>query len=666
LKAVQWPCFPCGLSDLVILRGGHITPTVLETASALTFTVNSAADTDDGACNAQCTLREAIKAANANPGADTIQFNLGAGNPTINIGASGLGGLPNITDTMTILGNTGGATRVELNGSASNADGLRIYASNCTVRNMIVNRFAGIGISTDSDSNNNIIAGNLVGVDSSGTIDLGNSREGISISNGSNNNMIGGTIAGDGNIISGNDDDGISIAEAYGNLYSTGNQVFKNFVGTNAAGTAAIGNSGSGVYLGFASSGSTLNSTPGGVFRVDFFSNPTCDAPAPNDYGEGKTLLGAKSVQADGNGNAAISATFATAVPVGQFITATATTGDNNTSEFSRCVMVTASPGTLQFSAATYSVNENGVNATITVTRTVGSYGAVSVQYATSNGTAAAGADYTATSGTLSFANGETSKTFNVSLLDDALDEANETVNISLSNPTGGATLTSPSTAVLTINDNDPSPSLKIAPASVVEGNTGTVNAVFSVTLSAASGQTVSVNYATANGTATAGSDYAAATGALSFSPGQTTKTINVVVNGDVTDRVNETFFVNLSNPTNATIAVGQALGIIIDDDATSGDFDGDRKTDVAIYKPASGKWNIIRSSDGALVTQQFGINGDTPQPGDYDRDGKNDFAVWRSTAGVWYILKSSDGSNTSQPLGASGDVPVSAPYIIE
>src|SRR6185369_13630551 len=112
--------------------------------------------------------------------------------------------------------------------------------------------------------------------------------------------------------------------------------------------------------------------------------------------------------------------------------------------------------GSLQLSAATYSVAENGVNATITITRTGGSSGAVGATIATSNGTATAGSDYTAVNQTVSFANGDAAnKTVNISILDDAIFEGNETVNITLSSPTGGATLGTPSTAVLTITDNE-------------------------------------------------------------------------------------------------------------------------------------------------------------------------------------------------------------------
>ena len=112
--------------------------------------------------------------------------------------------------------------------------------------------------------------------------------------------------------------------------------------------------------------------------------------------------------------------------------------------------------GTLQFSSAAYSVNENGGSVTITVTRAGGSSGAVGVSYATANGTAAAGSDYTATSGTLSWANEDSSdKTFSVPIRDDSVYEGNATVNLTLSNPTSGAALGSPSTAVLTIFEND-------------------------------------------------------------------------------------------------------------------------------------------------------------------------------------------------------------------
>jgi hypothetical protein len=225
------------------------------------------------------------------------------------------------------------------------------------------------------------------------------------------------------------------------------------------------------------------------------------------------------------------------------------------------------SPGQLQFNSPTYSVNENGGSVTITVTRMAGNDGPVSVDYATSDETATAGQDYKTSSGTLNFANGQTSMTFAVPVLDDMLDEADETVALTLSNPTGGAILGMTSAATLTIIDNDPPPALSINDVAVAEGNSGPTNTVFTVTLSVASGRTVTVQYATADRTATAGSDYVATSGTLTFDPGQTSKTITVLVNGDTNFEPDETFTVHLSNASNATIAVADGKGTIVNDD---------------------------------------------------------------------------------------------------
>ncbi len=115
--------------------------------------------------------------------------------------------------------------------------------------------------------------------------------------------------------------------------------------------------------------------------------------------------------------------------------------------------------GTLQFSTDAYTVNEDGGTVTITVTRAGGSEDAVSVDYATSDGTATAGEDYTAASGTLEWADGDGDpKTFAVAIIDDTLVKGDKTVNLTLSSPTGGAGLGTPNTAVLTIVDNDVGP----------------------------------------------------------------------------------------------------------------------------------------------------------------------------------------------------------------
>ena len=161
------------------------------------------------------------------------------------------------------------------------------------------------------------------------------------------------------------------------------------------------------------------------------------------------------------------------------------------------------------------------------------------------------------------------SRTITVPVAGDLLDEANETFTVNLTNPQPPATADiTTATGTGTITDNDPTPSLVINDVSLTEGNSGTVNADFAVTLSAPSGRTVTVNYATANSTAVQPGDYTTTSGTLTFTPGQVLKTISVPVVGDPNDETNETYFVNLSGATNATIADTQGLGTIVNDDS--------------------------------------------------------------------------------------------------
>ena len=189
----------------------------------------------------------------------------------------------------------------------------------------------------------------------------------------------------------------------------------------------------------------------------------------------------------------------------------------------------------------------------------------MTVHYATANASATAPGDYAAATGTLTFAAGETTKTVTVAVNGDLLDEIDETFTLNLSSAVS-ATIADPQ-GVGTITDDDGTPSLSVNDVTVTEGNGSSVNAVFTVSLSAASGQPVSVDYATADGTATAGADYVAASGNLVFNPGQTSRTITVSVTGDALDEIDETSRSALAGAVNATIADDLGLGTITDND---------------------------------------------------------------------------------------------------
>ncbi len=178
---------------------------------------------------------------------------------------------------------------------------------------------------------------------------------------------------------------------------------------------------------------------------------------------------------------------------------------------------------------------------------------------------ATAGVDYTSTNGTISFAAGQTQRQITVQVIGDTASEPDETFNVTLSNIVGATASTT--TAPGTILNNDGLPGLVINDVSLLEGNSGAVNAVFTVSLSAPSGQTVTVLYATSNGTAQAGLDYSSASASITFAPGQTVQQVTVQVLGDTAVESEENFFVNLSNAVNAVILQTPGVGIIEDNE---------------------------------------------------------------------------------------------------
>ncbi len=222
----------------------------------------------------------------------------------------------------------------------------------------------------------------------------------------------------------------------------------------------------------------------------------------------------------------------------------------------------------VSFSTGSFTFSEAGGAQAITVRLSNAYNSTVTVRYATSNGSAASGSDYTATSGTLTFAPGETSKTFSIPIINDVLVEPSETIQLTLSAPVS-ATLGTQRTATVSITDNDvPTVSFSQASKSASEATT---SASFTVTLSSASTKSVTVKYALANGgTATSGADFTLPAGTLTFAPGEVSKTIAFTIANDTQDENDETLKIGLSTPSNATLgSVSVATYTIVDNDAS-------------------------------------------------------------------------------------------------
>lgn len=216
------------------------------------------------------------------------------------------------------------------------------------------------------------------------------------------------------------------------------------------------------------------------------------------------------------------------------------------------------SPGILQFSADQFSDSEaSATGISVSVTRTGGASGAVSISVTSTDGTAIAGQDYQAVNTTLNWADGDaTAKTLNVSLVDDAVFEGNETLSLALGGPTGGATIGTRSTAALTINDNEvASPGQVQFDSATYPVDEGAGSVTVTVNRVGGSDNAVTVNYAQSGGTATAGSDYTSSPGTLSWPDGDMTdRTFSVPIVDDPDVEGTETFNVSLSTPTGGVI----------------------------------------------------------------------------------------------------------------
>jgi len=249
------------------------------------------------------------------------------------------------------------------------------------------------------------------------------------------------------------------------------------------------------------------------------------------------------------------------------------TTDDTQTTTTTTVVQqepVTA--GSIRFTIDHYSVDEDAGMATISVVRTGGRSGTVTVDYTVAEGTAKAGEDYEVTSGTLRFSDNETSAILAVRILDDDTVEGDETINIALSEPTSGALITTPSSAVLTIKDNEQTVSSD--GALIYFGALGYDVAEdgesIAITVERSDDTGVaSVDFSLSNGTSSS-SDYESTNGTVSFAAGEASKTFTVNVNDNSGINGNKTINLILSNPVNATLGTSEALLTILDDELGS------------------------------------------------------------------------------------------------
>ena len=257
----------------------------------------------------------------------------------------------------------------------------------------------------------------------------------------------------------------------------------------------------------------------------------------------------------------------------------------------------------------------------------------VSVDFATSDNSAVNGVDYIGTNGTVIFQPGSTIQTVTVAVIGNRDYEPDKTFQVNLSNPTNTSLGISQGTG--TILNDDPIPTVTVAPASVLEPNVGTTNVSLTAYLSAKSYQAITVNYATSDGSALAGSDYIATNGLLTFNPGTTNLTLGVLVKGDTLYETNEVFYIVLSSPTNV-FAGAPGVVTIISDDGLPGVLD--HFTFSAIIPPQYATFPIsltitARDASNSVVTTFNGsvtLSGSTSNAPGYLFDfEEGDFSQW-------------------------------------
>jgi CSLREA domain-containing protein len=652
-------------------------------AAAAVITVTTAAD-DSTPNDGSVSLREAIQAINAgnnlgdpdiiaqNPGVfgvnDTILFSISFSSTvqTIAVGGTGNGALPAITRPVTVNGysefgasaNTlangdNAVILVQLNGANAGpfADGLLVgaTASGSTISGLVINRFSLNGIELQSGGNQ--IVGNFVGLNHQGTVAEPNQGDGIRISNASSN-TIGGSTPALRNVVSGNNLDGIHIVGSTASP-ATGNLIQGNFVGVNSAGTGfvdfrpdiasptAAGNFLHGIEISGGNANTVGGNTAGARNVVGFnLDGIALDNGAQNNVIQGNFL----GVGADG------------VTAVGQvFHGIVVRSSDNLSPPFG--------PG--QANEPATAGNIIGLNP-----NTLTGLGNL-IEFNATAGVAIFGnplpnnASPAQNSGNSILAN---------SIFQNGTSNPAGLVGIDLSN-----TFVYPKDDGVTPNDTehglarDPNnfqnfPVLDSAWVSggvtavvgtLTQAASHNVTEFFSSTGCSPTGFGQGQTFIGAANATTNGSGIASISATMAMVPAGSF--ITATATNFTADPSTPGGSVNLFNTSEFSACINTGAAEF------SGDFDGDGKADLTVYRPNTGQWFVLKSSSGyaASSVYQWGVNGDVPVPGDYDGDGKADPAIYRPSTGDWFILLS--GTNytmyATHRWGVSTDFPVPGDY---
>lgn len=333
--------------------------------------------------------------------------------------------------------------------------------------------------------------------------------------------------------------------------------------------------------------------------------------------------------------------------------------------------------GTLELDDASYSVAQQAGTVTVSVNRIDGSSGAVGISYATVNGTAVAGTDYTAASGTLNWADGDTAaKTFKVAVSNAKPFDGSKAFSVALSKPESGATLGTPSSAPVTIN-GDATPATGTvhlsASSATVAQSAGT--ATMNVARSGGSNGAVSVSYATTNGTAVAGTQYSPVSGTLAWANGETTaKAVSVPIMNSAPFTGNKTFSLALSKPSaGATIASPASATVTIQGDASAPVGNLELTASSYTVSQAAGTLTVtvdrLSGSNGAVSVAYSAVDGSAVAGTDYTAPtGALDWATGDTSPKTFSVAISNKTpfagtrSFTLKLSNASGGATVSSP----